>query len=236
MVSLSIAAAGTSLSERKPFMDATQSTRDTAADLPVPPNLAGQLLVPATTPGGAAAGTGIGHRSGDGEFSEKTEEVRAKFAEETHQYIREYIRLADQKAAFYFAGTTALLAFLFRANLLHHWLKPPLQWALTDILSFVASVGLVVSALACILVVKPNTQGSKRGIIFFRAIREFQSGTEYASEVLAKDMRGLTTAKLCHAFDLSQVCDRKYNLLNVGVTAGAIGVISAIGMLFLSPQ
>src|ERR1035441_7419098 len=42
-------------------------------------------------------------------------DYHAKFAEEVHNYLREYIRNADQKAAFFFAGATALLAFLHRS-------------------------------------------------------------------------------------------------------------------------
>ena len=39
-------------------------------------------------------------------------EIKLKFAEETHQYVRDYIRQADQKATFLFVGSSTLLAYL----------------------------------------------------------------------------------------------------------------------------
>lgn len=217
-------------------MDTAQGRKEDTASLPVPLNSMGHSLAPVSTVSMPSTPSGIGHQPGEGEANQKTEEARAKFAEETHQYIREYIRLADQKATFYFAGTTALLAFLYKANLMHLWLKAPTQWVFADVLSFFASAGLVVSALACIFVVKPNTKGSMRGIIFFRAIVQFQSGTDYSNEVMGKRVRELTEAKLCHAYDLSKVCASKYGMLNIVVIAGAVGVAAALALLFLSPS
>ena len=76
-------------------------------------------------------------------------EAQWKFAEETHKYLREYIRQADQKAAFFFAGSTAPIAFLYKANLIHMWLKEPTHWIFIDMFSFIAIVGLLVCAMAC---------------------------------------------------------------------------------------
>jgi hypothetical protein len=46
------------------------------------------------------------------EGTQTISERHAKFSQDTHDYLREYIRNADQKATFFFAALTALLAFL----------------------------------------------------------------------------------------------------------------------------
>ena len=166
---------------------------------------------------------------------DKTTEFQWKFAEETHQYVREYIRQADQKAAFFFAGATALIAFLYKANLVQTWVKLPAQWVFVDMLSFIATVGLAVSALACLLTVFPRLNGSKRGHIFFGAVAEFESGKDYATDVLEREIGELIEAKLCHVHDLSIVCRRKYSVLKIGQWLGAIGVAAMVALLLLAP-
>lgn len=161
----------------------------------------------------------------------KTTELQWKFAEETHQYVREYIRQADLKAAFFFAGATALIAFLYKAKLIQLWMKPPIQWLFLDMLSFVAAIGLGLSVLACLATVFPRLRGSKRGHVFFGAIGEFESRKEYATDVLQRDIAELIEAKLCHVHDLAIICGQKYSVLKIGQWAGAIGVVAMVVLL-----
>lgn len=158
-----------------------------------------------------------------------------KFSEELHNYLREYIRNADQKAAFFFAGATAMLAFLHSHQGTAHWLKDIRTWSLIDGLSFVAMLALALSACALLSVVFPRLKGSKRGLIFFSAIAEHDSGREYASEVLRRSTDELVNAKLQHAYDLSKVCTAKYRMLHVGFWIGSVGLVSALLFLLLSP-
>lgn len=164
----------------------------------------------------------------------KTAELQWKFAEETHQYVREYIRQADLKAAFFFAGATALIAFLYKANLVQIWVKLPTQWLFVDMLSFVATAGLAASVIACLATVFPRLKGSKRGHVFFCAIAEFESRKEYATDVLQQDIVELIEEKLCHAHDLAIVCVKKYWVLKIGQWAGAVGVVAMVFLLLLA--
>jgi len=52
----------------------------------------------------AAGLSGITPQEASTEDQKKEQELRLKFSEETHQYVREYIRLADQKASFFLCG------------------------------------------------------------------------------------------------------------------------------------
>lgn len=164
----------------------------------------------------------------------KITEFQWKFAEETHQYVREYIRQADLKAAFFFAGATALIAFLYKADLVQLWVKYPTQWLFVDMLSFISAFGLAVSIIACLATVFPRLNGSKRGHVFFCAIAEFESRKEYAADVLQQNLTELIKEKLCHAHDLAIVCVHKYWVLKIGQWAGAIGVVAMVFLLLLA--
>jgi Family of unknown function (DUF5706) len=211
----------------------TQQRQNERATLPFP---AGAESGPLVTAVGSGEPTSCSIKPPEIEATEptKTTELQWKFAEETHQYVREYIRQADLKAAFFFAGATALIAFLYKANLVQRWVKPPTQWLFVDTLSFVATVGLAVSVLACLATVFPRLKGSKRGHVFFGAISEFESRKEYATDVLQRDIAELIDAKLCHAHDLAIVCGQKYWVLRFGQWAGATGVVAMVALLLLA--
>lgn len=156
------------------------------------------------------------------------------FSEETHVYLREYISRADQKATFFFAALTALLAFLNTQNVPARWLKDVRQWTFVDTLGFVSMSGLAVGAIFLLGVVFPRLKGSRRGLLFFNAIAEYESSTEYANDVLAHSGDDIVRTKLIHCYELSRVCKTKYWALRVGFWVGAIGVATALLFLLLS--
>lgn len=163
----------------------------------------------------------------------KDQEIRLKFAEETHQYVREYIRLADQKATFFFAGATALLAYLNGLGMTNSWVIDPRTWRLIDALAFLATTGFIFSAIAFVSTILPRTNGSRRGLIFFAAIHEHENANEYASEIMKQNLQDLYEAKLMHTYDLSGICKKKYGLLKWGQWIGAGAVLSLMLLLIL---
>lgn len=166
--------------------------------------------------------------------SQKSIEFQWKFAEETHQYVREYIRQADQKAAFFFAGATALIAFLYKANLVQIWVRLPTLWVFVDMLSFISTIGLSASAFFCIFTIIPRLNGSKRGHIFFYAIKEFESKKDYKTDVLQSSINELLDEKLFHIHDLAKVCSRKFTTLVIGQYCGAVGVVATVILLLFA--
>lgn len=214
-------------SEQDPAQSAAVGARDA---LPVPPAITREALpapieVPGTTESGSVAAPGTHTPPGNIDH-------RLRFAEETHQYIREYIRLADQKATFFFTGGTALLAFLYKANVSSHWLKPIMTWNVLDVVAFVAMAALAVAALASMLVVIPRTPGSLRGYLFWEAIAEYESARTYADEVSQLSSASLFQIKAEHSYDLARVCRRKYRLLRLALRVGAVGLGAAL-LVFL---
>lgn len=163
---------------------------------------------------------------------ERDQESKWKFAEETHQYVREQIRSADQKAIFFFAGATALLGYMHNHGLTNRWVVPPTTWGFVDMLAFLATICLILSAMACIRTVVPRLKGSMRGFIFFAAICQYDNAQAYVTDIMKQDRSKLCEAKLKHICELSSVCTRKYDMLKWGQWFGIIGVIAVL-LLFI---
>ena len=153
---------------------------------------------------------------------------RLAFAEQVHQYIREYIKLADQKAGFFFTASTAILAFLYKVNASARWLKPVLQWNVVDTAAFVAMVALAVAAVTSLVVVIPRTPGSRRGYLFWEAIAEYDSCRQYADDLACLSVPTLLQIKAEHCHDLAKVCRRKYRTLRAALSIGTVGLAASL--------
>jgi hypothetical protein len=152
----------------------------------------------------------------------------ADFASSVHTYINDYISVVDQNAAFLFAAVGTTLAFLNTKGLTKLWIKNPAEWSLSEALTFLAVVGLLASAAASLFAVLPRKKGSNTGLVFWRSISRCRSADEYARLVLGTEPTELTTAKLQHCFELSQICARKYRALGWGLWCGGIGFVATL--------
>lgn len=206
----------------------TQATRGAAnPELPVP-----QALVPEALPTPTGGKTSPSDRqqpvppflqttSGDAD-------ARERFADAAHQYVREYIRLADQKATFLFTSATALLAFLYKNEVSARWLKPIMQWNILDTVSFVAMTALAIGVILALLVVVPRMSGSRRGFLFWEAIAEYHGGRQYSDELRLLSAASLTQVKAEHCFELARVCRTKYRMLRAAIWTGAVGLAASL--------
>ncbi|MEQ1885531.1 MAG: Pycsar system effector family protein [Bryobacteraceae bacterium] len=207
---------------------APQAKDGRGAPLTVPPDLAQPLHLHRETPP-MLRGVEGEKQATAGEATLTFTEYHSKFAEEIHNYLREYIRNADQKASFFFAGATAIVAFLnSRGGGPARWIKDPRMWSLSDCLSFIAVMSLILSAGFLLSVVFPRLKGSRRGLIFFSAIAEYESGSDYAAEIARRPQNEIVCAKLQHSYDLSKVCVAKYKALRIGFWIGSIGGATAL--------
>lgn len=157
-------------------------------------------------------------------------ESKLRFSGEIHQYVREYIRQADQKATFFFAAATALLAYLYNAQLLDMWLKPPSEWFFLDALSFLALAGLSSSVIAFLWTVFPRLGRTAKGIVYFGAIAEWETAEAYTHEFHSQSAEDLLQSRLTHLYALAKICRRKYSTLSVGLWTGLIGVVASVSL------
>jgi hypothetical protein len=160
--------------------------------------------------------------------------VTLDFARHTHEYIREYIQMADQKAAFVFATGSALLAFLYSNQASQAWLRNPLTWATKSFVSLIAMFGLAIAAALAVAVVVPRRRGSRRGFIFWESIVASGSSSAYANRVAGLAEAEIAREQLHHCYELAFVCQRKYNALARAMWAGAVGGTATVVYLLFS--
>lgn len=158
------------------------------------------------------------------------------FTEQTNAYIRQYIQAADQKATFYFAFFAAIIAYSDSSGILKLWISNISTWRLKETLSFISSVLLVLSAFGCLWVVKPRLTGSKRGLIFFKAISEFESQNEFFREMASSSAYKIYEEKIKHTYEIARVCSKKYHILGISLWAGGVGFALLVLLMVFASQ
>ena len=160
----------------------------------------------------------------------------SEFARHVHLYVQEYIRLADQKAAFIFAFVSVLLAFLYNEKLHVGWFRHPQHWSALDLVAFLSMASLFTSLTFAVLVVMPRLAKSHVGYVFFKSIKEFRSASDYATSISQKDDKQLAISILKHTYDIARVCSKKYMFFFVAFWASIVGVfLAVITLLFKQP-
>lgn len=213
------------MSDRAPV--SSQSAKaDQATFFPVPDAL-GREPIPNPLAEEESASE-VGQPGSRAPFNQSDVEAKSAFADFVHQYIREYINLADQKATFFFTGATALLAFLYNKDVSARWLKHPMQWNILDTIAFVAMVTLSVGAFLALLVVIPRTPGSRRGFLFWEAVAEYDGGRQYFDDMWRLSPPSIVQVKVEHCHDLAKVCRSKYRALRLALWFGAVGLAGSL--------
>jgi hypothetical protein len=157
--------------------------------------------------------------------------AKATFANQTHDYLRDQIKFADQKAAFLFTASSAMLAVLYGKAFHEHWLAEPSDPS--SISSFVAMISLLAASGFAASVVVPRRKGSPRGFIFWGAVASYKSSAEYVAAVSSLTEVDLVTEKLHHCHELARIAQRKYGVLDRGLWLGSIGAAAAAISLLL---
>lgn len=156
-----------------------------------------------------------------------------EFASFAHEQVREYIQLADQKAAFLFGAGSALLAFLHSQKASTAWIVAPREWGLRELLSFLSAVGLVTALAIAASVVFPRTHGATSNLLSWVAISKRRSAGEFSREVREAKPEMLAASVLSHTYELATVCARKYKWLRRCFIAAAIGFGAAVTYMVL---
>lgn len=200
-----------------------------------------KIEVPATSPNAnmgvvAEQTTPLPNSPGSAAAEKEFSSCHREFSHFVHEYVREYIQLADQKAGFVFAASSALLAFLYNENFQINWLIPIDDWKLLSFLSFGAMILLAVATLFSLFTLIPRTSGSRRGLIFWDAIPECNSGKDYCEEVINKTPTSLITAELEHTYELSKVCREKYRALKISILTLFFGMAATVYLLLSAPS
>lgn len=148
------------------------------------------------------------------------EEHHANFADFQEEYVRNYISLADTKAAWTFTIASGVLVYLIGTDKIKDaLLVPVLSWHYALLIASVFM--LVISAFFSFRVVAPRLASkSGEGIVFFGSVAAKDDAASYVSEVATYDPAEITEARLKHCFDVSKVCDGKYASLKKAIWFG----------------
>jgi Pycsar effector protein len=149
------------------------------------------------------------------------------FANDVHGYLRQNITWADQKAAFVFAAASGFIAYLNSKSAFEVF-KGTEPFASHHLVLIVASVCIVLSAIAAFATIWPHTKGSSAGLVFWGAIAKNASPGAYVDRVKDKTAEELAAAKLDHAFELAKICERKFRWVDAGVRFGIAGFGAAM--------
>lgn len=160
----------------------------------------------------------------------------SSLSEFIHQYLRQYISLADQKAAFIFTISSAIVAYTTTSSFSPF--KAPCICPITFHIAcgYISILLFILSALASVAVVFPRlsqiTQQHK-GLIFWEEIRNFSSAEEYSAKFIKLTKQDTLKEISTHSYILAGICKNKYFALNGAMYLAAGAFI--FWLLYLYP-
>jgi hypothetical protein len=152
-----------------------------------------------------------------------------------HQYLRDFITLADQKAAFTFAASAALIAYLDSQGVAELFDTPISSWQIRAWIGIAAFILLGACALLAAGVVVPRLKGpSATGMIYWEEIRSHVDHDVYARAVEEMPRTAARVEVLRHCYVLAGICSEKYKMLDWALRIGFFGVIATAALLVVA--
>lgn len=149
---------------------------------------------------------------------EATNTVQLSFAWESHKYNRDFLNNADKKAQSYVAFATTFLIWMHESgNYTPLWSLTLENWRLYDVISAISIFMLCSCIFLSLLVLKPDLKGSRKGLIYFGSIAEYENKDDYLSDVSNKNEQGIKTVVLQHVYELAKVCNQKFQKLKLSL-------------------
>jgi len=156
------------------------------------------------------------------------EDYHGTFAEFHEGYVRAYIALADTKAAWTFAVSSGVLAYLLGSDNSRALLLNP-SWTPQFVIGATAVLFLSLSSVCSFLVIAPRLSvPSGDGVVFFGHVAARPTAAKFVSDIAKLKFGDIIEARLRHAYDVAKICDRKYGLLRKAIWLGFPGLLSAL--------
>lgn len=166
--------------------------------------------------------------------AELDEAAKQAFLWHVHDYLGEYTRFADTKAAFAGALAGALLGALYSASLFATlFSRSYRQWTLATWLAFFAGTTLVGTIVLTIATVYPRLRAMPgQGFVFWRNITAFRSNDTFRTSFDSQSARTLNEHLMNQNFAVAKyVCTPKYRKVSYGLILLSLGAILAAGAL-----
>lgn len=158
------------------------------------------------------------------------------FAWKTHEYINNYIRFADTKAAFVIAWTSAIfgtfyVGHLHEAVIQSHFTLKNISWTIT--LASLALPLLSASFLAAAWSIIPRLPTRQlSGLVFWESILVHASGDLYANALGRNDTNQLTRHLCVQIHTVAAVARKKYRWITLSMwmafTGTVLGILSIL--------
>ena len=154
------------------------------------------------------------------------EAAKQEFLWHIHQYLGEYARFGDTKAAFAGAIASALLGALYGAKAYVPLVKTPYsQWLPVTWLAATSGLFLLASIVLAIATVLPRLRGTvSKGFIYWGNIAAYGEVEQLRTSFHAQSARTLNDHLLHHIFDISfRVCIPKYRSVTLCIWTLVVG-------------
>jgi hypothetical protein len=164
------------------------------------------------------------------------EASKQEFLWRTHQYLGEYARFGDTKAAFSGAIASALLGALYSAKAHVPLLQTSFQqWALSTWLAALGALLLFASVALAIWTVLPRLRSTQsKGFIYWGSIAAHGNVGLLQTSFHSQSAHTLSDHLLHHVFDIStKVCIPKYRSLSLCIWVLCVGAFLAAAALVL---
>lgn len=164
------------------------------------------------------------------------ESAKQQFLWHTHQYLGEFSRFGDTKAAFSGAIASALLGALYRAKVHTAVRRIPLhQWTLSTWFAALGGAFLLASVALAIWTVLPRFKMTQlKGFVFWDSIANHGSLESLQAAFRAQSARTLNDQLLHHVFDIStKVCIPKFRTIHFCLWALFMGAFLTVASVVL---
>ena len=164
------------------------------------------------------------------------EAAKQEFLWHAHQYLNDYAKFGDTKAAFGGTASAALLGALYSAKAHVPLVQMKLdQWLLSTWLAAAGGVLLLASVAFAIWTILPRLRSTQsKGFIYWGSISEHGSLELLQTSFHSQSARTLNDHLLHHVFDISsKVCVPKYRSISLCIWALCIGGFLAAAALVL---
>lgn len=163
-----------------------------------------------------------GHSSPDRELTDEHRDFAA-----FHQgYVWNAITLADTKASWAFAICAGMVAYLVGKEETRTILLQ-MPWTPMSALAAATLLLLIAGAAFAFLVIVPRLNASSEGLVYFGAVARHADAATYVCAVAGSSLRDLIRARVVHAFDISRIASRKYDLLRRSMWCAVAGLALA---------
>ena len=166
--------------------------------------------------------------------------LRQEFLWNTHQYLGEYVRFADTKAAFAGTMAAALLGAMYSARAHIPVVSVDfLRWPMSSWLALGAGVLLMAAFALAIWTIVPRQASTQReGFVFWGNIAAHGTFERLQASFDGQSVRALNDHLLHHIFDISRVaCIPKFRNAATSLWLVLVGgVLAAVAMLLQDAQ